>query len=76
MGFVSDDKKIVLQMVNQVGVQFDAIDALYKQTTENSKSNITYKQRTRTCLSAPGSVVLLSTTAVTSNEGMRFVVMT
>ncbi|QXG50009.1 peptidoglycan-binding protein [Pseudomonas viridiflava] len=43
MGFVSDDKKIVLQMVNQVGVQFDAIDALYKQTTENSKSNITYK---------------------------------
>lgn len=43
MGFVSDDKKIVLQMVNQVGVQFGAIDALYKQTTENSKSTITYK---------------------------------
>ncbi|MFK7697940.1 DUF4344 domain-containing metallopeptidase [Pseudomonas caspiana] len=43
MGFVSDDKKILLQMVNQIGVKLGAIDALYKQTTENSKSTITYR---------------------------------
>lgn len=43
MGFVSDDKKILLQTVKQIGVQLGAIDALYKQTTEHSKSTITYR---------------------------------
>lgn len=42
LDLVSDNKEISLHMVNSVGVQFDAIDTLYKQVTENSKSTITY----------------------------------